>query len=268
MTSILRRLLLPPLRRFLRVASGQIMAHRYRHECQVARERLSVWLPRVAAFLDQQQRDGGLHHDYSELKLLELAQLLERFQPRTVLELGGGSTTAVFAEYASRNPSAHVLSVDQSDTWQRETQQRLHPELRARVHFAVADRVVEVVRGAEVCSYDPGYLTRLQHPSLDFVYVDGPANDSPTRPGSLMPCVDAVNLIARGFRPRAIAFDYRISSVHYLCSTPYVALFDALLHHECLRETDLWNVVDTRHHSLFVLREGAYQLVALPAPGR
>jgi hypothetical protein len=227
------------------------MAERYRLACQRGREQLPGLYPRVAAFLDEQRRSGGLYHEFSELKLLELAEILDEVRPRTIVELGGGCTTAVLAEYAFRDPSVFVLSVDESEIWQAHTRARLAPEVRERIWFVVARRIVEDREGTEVCRYSLEDLEILIGRGCEFLYVDGPVNDSPSRSGELMPCVDAVNLLASGHRPKAIAFDYRLSSVRYLAGTPYAAQYAAVLHHDCFRESELWNVQAPRHHSVF-----------------
>ena len=49
----------------------------------------------IDAILARFRSAGGLKHDFQPYKLFQLRQLLERYRPATMLELGSGSSTAV-----------------------------------------------------------------------------------------------------------------------------------------------------------------------------
>lgn len=59
---------------------------------------------------------GGLNHGFQAYKLFQLGQLLERGTPSSMLELGSGSSTAVFAAYI-RKYGGRLCSVDESASW-------------------------------------------------------------------------------------------------------------------------------------------------------
>ena len=60
---------------------------------------------------------GGLKHRFQAYKLFELNQLLERHRPATILELGSGSSTAIFAAFVKQGEGRHLTSVDESGKW-------------------------------------------------------------------------------------------------------------------------------------------------------
>lgn len=60
---------------------------------------------------------GGLKHRFQAYKLFELNQLLERHRPATILELGSGSSTAIFASFVKQGEGRHLTSVDESGKW-------------------------------------------------------------------------------------------------------------------------------------------------------
>lgn len=60
---------------------------------------------------------GGLKHRFQAYKLFELNQLLERFRPVRILELGSGSSTAIFAPFVKQGKERHLTSVDESGKW-------------------------------------------------------------------------------------------------------------------------------------------------------
>jgi ubiquinone/menaquinone biosynthesis C-methylase UbiE len=60
---------------------------------------------------------GGLKHDFQAYKLYSLVKLLNQEQPRSILELGTGTSTMIFKEYVSKEDGACLTSVDESMHW-------------------------------------------------------------------------------------------------------------------------------------------------------
>ncbi len=235
---------------FLRRWALWINAHRYEHEWQKARRLLPLLLPNVAYTLEKQRTEGGLSHRFSEYKLLELAMYMDQLQPRSILELGSGVTTAVLAEYANLRTDSVVVSVDESEHYLKKTQERLIPELRDRITFCHSARQTEIIDGTEVCYYDPSYYSYLPTKAIDLVYVDGPFCESPKTPGRNMPCVDILRLIESGYILRNILFDFRIVSVRYFLRSQFGFAYQSHLHPNVVApEEDIWPVVTPRHHT-------------------
>src|SRR5687767_6964875 len=59
------------------------------------------------------RESGGLKNRFQEYKLHALGKILAERKPRRILELGSGSSTALFADYVRAN-GAHLTSVDES----------------------------------------------------------------------------------------------------------------------------------------------------------
>jgi hypothetical protein len=227
-----------------------IQAERYKRECLQARRKLPEYLPRVHEFILRQQKSGGHYHLFSEYKALELWQYLLRLAPSHILELGSGATTSVMAEYVSLRKDVTLVSVDQDENYLNRTRQGLDPAVRDNVHFELCKRMVREIGGLEVCYYDPKSLMRFPENRIDLVYVDGPANKSPTRAGRLMPCIDSVRILQAGHLVKYFLFDYRISSVLYFCDSFFSQYYHKDLHHQVLREQgEPWLIGPVRHHS-------------------
>ncbi len=225
----------------------------YATHCTKADTYLPRYLPRVEAFFQKQVQGGGLHHQFSRLKLLELAFLLERHEPRTILELGGGSTSSVFAEYVAKAPFAvRYISVDESEHYQNLTKEQLDDALRDGVDFRRCDRVVIHRDGKQSCHYETAYFEWFKE-GLDFLYVDGPSNTCEDK--SVMPCIDNILLLKQGITPKVIAYDMRRESLWALEKEPEFLWYDTTWWYRSLQGPDLsWFVDKPIHHSTQLLR--------------
>lgn len=259
------------IRRYGRRLGNVVMAERYKFACAQAKNELRTYLPTVYAALERQRQAGGLSHDYSEFKLLELALWLERNQPKTIIELGSGATSAVFGNYAARTPGVRVLSVDESPDYSSRARGYLDPVAAAAVEFQHVERVVEERAGVEVCRYREHFLDSFAGAPIDLVYVDGPSNRSPRDPTRLIPCVDSVRMLEMGHSVGHFLFDYRLSSVAYLCADPCGLAYDRHLHHLAIPAGEPWVIGPVRHHSWFQRRgTGTVRRIdgCAPEPGR
>lgn len=232
--------------------SNHIMKRRYDLACEKARHKLPLLLPRVTATLEAQRAEGGLTHPFSELKLFELAEFLWQFRPQTVVELGGGATSAVLAEYAESFPEVQVISVDEDAGYLADTRKRISPDLQDNLTFIHCPRCEAVDgTGARICYYDPAWQEMLPDHSVEFVYVDGPSADDGA--GGKIPCVDVVRLKENGWQVGHVLFDVRIESVRYCMASRWFAGHCAHVHRNALDlAKEPWVIDIVRHHSWFV----------------
>jgi hypothetical protein len=246
-----RRILAPLADRFLWNLSNHIMRRRYDRACIEAQQALTRVLPRAAATLAAQRSEGGLSHQFSELKLLELAKVLWQFRPKTILELGGGGTTAVLAEYAAAFPDVRVISVDENLHYLNVTRQRLASELQERITFVHCARQEAVDSdGVRTCYYDDVWQKLIPEQNIDLVYVDGPTADDGE--GGKLPCVDTVRLIDAGWKIGHVLFDVRIASVRYCMDSGRFAGHVLHPHRNALNlKLETWVVDKVKHHSWF-----------------
>lgn len=187
-------------RRFLRTQRAEVLAAQLR-----ARE------------------DGGLVGDYQILRLAEIALLCRRFAPKSVLELGSGASTAMFAEEVGRR--GRVVTVEESPHWRDRLLDYMDPWTGCFESLR-ADRVIAEDPVGQVASwYD------FDHDDdFDLVYVDGPSNydlDGMTDrehevalqvdpAGPHLANIDAELLWRAGHLPKVVVIDARRNTVRRL----------------------------------------------------
>lgn len=141
--------------------------------------------PYAATALEASRRAGGLSHSQQYIRLLDLTHIIDKYQPTSVLELGTGTTTAVFAHMLSPVQGAPaVLSLEESEHWQS-IARRIIPDQESRaIEFRLLPRVLEKWGEQLVARYDFTYDREY-----DLVYVDGPSNQIPgeRRPREKLP---------------------------------------------------------------------------------
>lgn len=247
----MKKLLAPFTNKVLWNLSNFIMKRRYDIACVDAKARLSALLPRVAKTMSQQRAGGGLHHKFSELKLLELGEFLWLHRPKTILELGGGGTTAVLAEYAATFSDVKVVSVDESSDYLNLTRERIDSELRDNITFMHCSRKEEDgLGGVRTCYYEDTWKQAFSDATVDIVYVDGPT--AATNTGIKIPCVDAARMVDDDWEVGHVLFDVRIASVKYCVASGKFASHLLHLHRNAQNPVDEpWVVDNLRHHSWF-----------------
>lgn len=212
-------------------------------------------LPSINDYVYRQQAEGGLGGYFTAMKLLELSNYLDKHKPTQVIEFGGGSTTAVFAKYASENPDVRFISVDESQYYQELTKERLLPEHRDYVSFVHANRIERTWRGSRVCHYDHTMFPKLgEGPWM--CYVDGPDTKSSnkTKPFVKLPCVDVVILAEKGTLFSDIIFDCRFASVRFVMSSEEFYAHLPRLHFRAAQSIDDWALIDQNaYHSILSL---------------
>lgn len=129
------------------------------------------------------------------LKARAVIRLLERHRPRFVVELGAGQSTGWFAAYAAKS-GARVLSFDQNAEWLGDT---LAAARQLGPVKGIVSAKIEHAAGARYTGEIP-----LE---ADFVFIDGPWA------AKHVPCIDILNLFARGGRPKVICVDGRVATV-------------------------------------------------------
>lgn len=169
-------------------------------KCLDAEKALPTVLPRVWEYCERHRAAGRSWHFCYAYKLLELWHLLNAIQPKRILELGTGCTTAVFAEYSTES-GAIVVTVDENDKWQ----QAICDDLGSKcVKFL--KRQAKWIGSSAVC-YDP--MPPIN--ACDFLYVDGPANRKGDHEAI---CLDASPATACD-DIQTIVFDIRRKTVEY-----------------------------------------------------
>lgn len=192
---------------------------------------------------------GGLNHVHQAMRLLELSRLVARYRPGSVLELGAGTTTAVFAQHIEPGPDGYprVVSMEEETHWLEMTRRIVPVELHSRVQFCLRPRVVEMWDGQYVARYDTGYDSYY-----DLVYVDGPSDRLALNDGKprTVPVVDVMCLIRAGFPPRTIFVDGKRQSIAFFRSLGIEQQYHMALRSE-FRPGRQPLLVPYRHHTIF-----------------
>ncbi len=218
------------------------LSQRYEAACDAANADLPRVLPKVAEFLDARKKAGGLSQGYNAYRLLELYDWLLANRPKTIVELGSGATTLVFATYAAAH-DAKVVSLEQDIQLAIGLGEYMPGDQGAAVTIHEAPRVDEWRDGFETCRYGFDYLKLPA--DIDLLYLDGPNNRSPHGP---LPCTDAA-LIAGCRNVRHILVDVRRASVTWFQSTPIGSEYVAE-HGAGMPVNDRpWYLYSSRHHT-------------------
>jgi hypothetical protein len=137
---------------------------------------------------------------------------LRRHAPRSICELGSGSSTGVFAGYAERH-DARAVVLEHDERWREVT-------LDALRTAGFDARKLEVIHSdTRVEERGVGYTMPVPD-EVDFVYIDGPpAKDDAQRNFA---CIDVLEALERGTRPSAIMIDGREPTVTALLEHPVV----------------------------------------------
>ena len=165
----------------------------------------------IDSILERFKGNGGLKHEYQAYKLFHLRQLLDRYKPASILELGSGSSTAIFAGYVKSRSGASICSIDESELWLANA--KAIADIKScdpRFVMRGCARVVSAFGNLTCVGY--GLSAERQ---FDFVFVDGPSLriNGVRRKDAIN---DDVFRLADAFPPRIIVVDGRHATVRAL----------------------------------------------------
>lgn len=215
---------------------------------RVSRRRSRRWLeayePRLFECWHEFQRISGQQFPFHPERARLILTMLERYRPKTILELGAGTSTAWFAAYAQRH-GASLISVDQHKEW-----------LEGAVQSARMVGPVEGVLASVEIEPDLGARYALDLPDAEFIYIDGPWFTM--RTGMMNGKgvhLDVPQLLRHGRRPAVIMLDSKLDTVEYLrgqgLTKDYIALPEFKY---CLRKRDWAGALHFRRQSIFIRR--------------
>jgi hypothetical protein len=114
---------------------------------------------------------GGLKHHFQAYKLYSLAHLLKQEKPGSILELGTGTSTSVFADYIRKEEKSHLVSVDENQKWLNNSRQLSRiDENDKRINLVYAPRSFNLKTEPKEFKYDYNFER-----AFDFVLIDGPS---------------------------------------------------------------------------------------------
>lgn len=211
--------------------------------------------PRIVIAQLLLRREGGLSGSYQWTRLEEIASVLRRTRPNSVIEFGSGASSLVFNAYLEPQKSLRI--VEEDPLW-RDKVIRVATFLRLRNYKHLPSRLILSSR-IEDSSPTNGVLSSYYQYTLtpglsfDFAYIDGPTSwiHYPTSamvlidPHKLLPNIDVALLKVL---PKIILIDGRRSTITFFLNS---GIFDSYEITPSFRYVRLWsNQVFGTYHTL------------------
>ncbi|MFN4310052.1 MAG: hypothetical protein ACK4FK_05605 [Ferrovibrio sp.] len=215
---------------------------------QVWRARLYTkrYMPELLVAYAAFSRMGQSGSPRQPFKGWDLWKILQSIQPKSVVELGSGTTSAIFALWSIKSGAAYT-AFEHHEDWAKITSQCLSA---ANLTPSAGSGVICVPSRVNEDQESVGFGQELPA-AADFLYVDGP------------PCIledgrkvannDATRFLDRGLFPKAIVVDGRIETVDLILKHPAITryLFKPSLAY-CIRKGLFIQALAGREHSLFL----------------
>jgi len=162
----------------------------------------------IDSYVNKYRALGGLKNSCQHYKLFKLKQLLEEEKPESIVELGMGASTIVFAEYVRNSQNAHLTCVDESRHWLENSQKIAKiDDSDNRFCLITANRLLIDNHDLKQIKYDINF-----EKDFECVFIDGPNAEI-----NGVKHKDAVNTnifdIAKRKLPRLIIVDIRRATV-------------------------------------------------------
>jgi hypothetical protein len=145
-------------------------------------------------------------------RALDQFKALDASNPKSIVELGSGTSTGIFSHYVNNTENASLYSLDESEIWGDLTQKALD-DFGVTPHSSIKLETVRALENEMGTYYD----IRLPK-EIDLLYIDGPVVKKVE--GKKTANQDIIHLFNRGVFPKAIMVDGRHDTV------------DAILSHE------------------------------------
>jgi hypothetical protein len=221
---------------------------RRRFQTQEARRFTKARTPELiqayAAFKETQQ-SGSPRQPF---KGRDLWKILQRARPQSIIELGSGTTSAVFALWSQRYGSTYY-AYEHHEGWADVTNKCLQ---KAGLKRSDVPLIISVPTRLNSAQSEVGFERNIPD-DVDFVYVDGPP--CTLADGRKIPNNDVYRLLDRGMLPKTIVVDGRIETIDLLLQHPLIVRyrFSPSLDY-CLRKKELIGALIGREHSVFYLK--------------
>lgn len=176
----------------------------------------------------------------------DLWKILQAVRPNSIVELGSGTTSAVFALWSQRSGASYT-AFEHYEGWAKVTVQCL---TEAGLTTVAGRGVVCIPTQVSADQSSVGFEQPLPL-DADFLYIDGPP--CLLESGRKVPNDDATRLLDRGGVPKAIVVDGRVETVDLLLKHPAIThyrFFPGLAY--CLRSGRVLQALAGREHSVFL----------------
>jgi hypothetical protein len=196
----------------------------------------------IAEIVRRYRENGGLTNSVQEYKLWNLRHILNERQPKSILELGAGTTTAVFADYVRSHPGSSLTSIDESAHWLENARDIAKIESGdMRFRLVTAERAIHQLEELRATRY----AIELDD-AFDLVLIDGPSLRIDGIRDKSVVNSDILNIV-KHHAPRRIIVDGRHATVKMLKRK----LEDRF--HILESEWNAWPKLDYRYFTEFAL---------------
>jgi hypothetical protein len=165
---------------------------------------------KIDKILDEFHTNGGLKWNGQDFKLFHLWMLCCKRKPRSIIELGSGSSTAILCEYI-KVANCRLTTIDESEQWLENTK-KICADPNKNIKWQFATRGENTSEKIPTCWYNFDAKE-----NFDFAIVNGPSLNHDQKIRSIQVCVDALRLKFPSSKV-TIAIDGRISTYRYLVS--------------------------------------------------
>ena len=209
---------------------------------QNSRKKHRAIYERIDEILGEYRRQGGLNNIWQEYKLFSLWQILHQRRPSNILELGAGTSTAVFAAYVRDHHGVTLTSVDEEPRWLKTATEisKIKPG-DCRFDLMSSPKQDHVFLNRKASRY-----VSVPQKEYDFVFIDGPT----IKDAGLGVNTDILRVIEKRL-PETILVDMREGTARFLFKYLYklydIRLCDLFI--ENLREDyNYFTWMTLRHH--------------------
>lgn len=163
----------------------------------------------IDAIIDRYREGGGLRHRFQAYKLFKLRELLLECMAESILELGTGTTTAIFCDYIRKScPYGKLYCIDESEHWLNNSKRIANVRGEEKFQFIYAPKKIILDQDPVEIKYDIELNEKF-----DLVFIDGPSLRSDGRK-----IRNAINSnifdIASFYLPDRIVIDIREQTVN------------------------------------------------------
>lgn len=205
-----------------------------------------IFRPRVTRAFNEMKKVSRQKTAWQYSRAIDLQLLLRRYRPKTIVEMGSGLSTVLFALYAQQR-GAKLTTLEENPEWAAVTTKALRAAGVAEFTPTVANKISD----HGFVSYDATLPD-----SIDLFYIDGPANKVDGVTYHI--CSDILKLTSRRVLPAVIVIDGRIGTTAALLESPAGNLYDWHVSERALRKprSAAISALPCRigHHSIAVRR--------------
>jgi len=196
--------------------------------------------------LEKFHSQGGLKQYIQQYKLVSLHRLLTKHKPNTILELGTGSSSVIFANYAKKS-GARVVHIDESKKWLNNTKRNVLDyvgDSYDNSEYVFVQKDYDLNKSPVQFWYD--YEIEQEY---DLLFLDGPALIAEGNEYKEAICMDVFNVVDSAL-PKCIVVDMRqptTNEIENSFNKKYEAIISSVLNRNPCEGFDYFSVFERKY---------------------